>query len=82
VGGADQRLRGPARDIQAGTFSVLGVQIQPGSSTEFRDRNDAPITQAAFFEQLSVGTAVQVRRGTFTEPPPRIDDPTRVELED
>jgi hypothetical protein len=81
----DTRLRGPARDIDTTvrTLSVLGVQVQPGQGTTFRDRGDQTISEAAFFGAITEGTPVQVRRGTFTDgSSPRIDNPERLEIED
>lgn len=57
------KLRGfvQASDPAAGTLTILGLMIQTGAQTEFRDENDVSIpSAAAFFERLKAGDLVEV----------------------
>lgn len=84
-GDRDLRLRGPvdAGSISEPTFSILGVQINPGAGTLFKD-NDDIIDQGVFFGALALtpGHPVQVDEGTFNPNGPSIDNPSEIELED
>ncbi len=51
-------LRGPARDLQAPRFRILGVNIETTPATEFEDEDDG-IDAATFFERAN-GQLVEV----------------------
>ncbi len=53
-------LQGPvsAKDGAAGRLTVLGITVQAGAGTEYRDPSDAPISASAFFDQVVVPRTV------------------------
>jgi hypothetical protein len=44
-------LRGVAEGVSQPNFSILGVAVQTGGGTQFRDTSDATISAATFFSQ-------------------------------
>jgi hypothetical protein len=46
-------LRGIAEAVTQPDFSILGVTVQTGGGTQYRDAGDAPISAATFFSQAS-----------------------------
>jgi hypothetical protein len=64
----DTSLRGPVSSIDdIGNFRVeiLGTLIHTDGNTEYRDENDAPMTQQAFFQALELGTFVSAKWEPF-----------------
>ncbi len=78
----DTRVRGPASDLDAaaGTLRVLGIAITTNASTRY-ERDDAPITRAAFFAALNDGQSLVDARwdGPVTDPTVPVRE---LELED
>jgi hypothetical protein len=60
AGGNIVEVKGPATAVAAPNLTVAGVLVTTDSSTEFRDKNGASITAAAFFA-AAPGSEVEVR---------------------
>jgi hypothetical protein len=75
-------IRGPVTtvDAVAGTVAILGITVNTDGGTQFRDRNDQPLTAGQFFAAIVEGlTAVQARWDPFTD----VSAPAKeLELED
>lgn len=58
-------LQGPvtAKDVAAGTMVILGLTVQTGARTEYRDGNDLPLAPTDFFAAIVPGTTVVKARG-------------------
>lgn len=58
-------LQGPvtAKDAAAGTLVILGLTVQTGARTEYRDMNDSPLAATDFFAAIVPGTTVVKARG-------------------
>ena len=54
-------LQGPVGSAAGNTLTILGVGVDLGGASQFRDVNDAPLTRAAFLAAASAGTLVKVR---------------------
>lgn len=54
-------LQGPVASAAGNTLTILGIGVDLGSVSQFRDLNDAPLTRAAFLAAAPVGTLVKVR---------------------
>ena len=63
----DTSLRGPVTSIDLAQFEVeiLGTRIRTDGSTQYRDENDAPMTQQAFFDALELGTFAKAEWDMF-----------------
>ena len=57
----DTILQGFVESIEQPSFTILGVTIQTGGSTVFRDINDNIISASAFFSQLTVNSLVKAK---------------------
>jgi hypothetical protein len=55
-----RELQSTARNVASPNFTLVGVNVTTTNSTQFRDLNDNPLTQAQFFSQIS-GRGVKVR---------------------
>ncbi len=53
-------LQGPAssKDVPAGRLTILGITLQAGAGTEYRDSSDAAISAPAFFDLVVVPRTV------------------------
>ena len=71
-------LRGLFMEVSGSQFSILGIPVLIDAGTEFRDASSNRITQAEFFDQVTVGQPVKVK-GVFSGTTLRADE---VELED
>jgi Domain of unknown function (DUF5666) len=61
---ADNRveIRGPVQSINGTTsLTILGLSVDNGSASEFRDLSDALLSRASFYAAVKVGTLVQAR---------------------
>ena len=47
-----------AKDAAAGRLTVLGITVQAGAGTEYRDTSDAALSASAFFELVVVPRTV------------------------
>ena len=56
-------LQGPVGSAAGNTLTILGVGVGVdfGGASQFRDVNDAPLMRAAFLAAASAGTLVKVR---------------------
>jgi hypothetical protein len=66
---ADVRLRGPASNISAPTFEILGVTVDTVTASSIVDDRVSPpepISAATFFSRVSDGTPAQVEDGAFS----------------
>lgn len=57
-------LNGPVDSAISPTIVVLGVNTATSTTTQFIDANKNPVSQTAFFSQLTAGKAVELE-GTF-----------------
>lgn len=62
------RLRGPvtAESSLQARIAILGVQIDAGSSTQYRNEDDNPISRDAFHVAVSIGSYVTADWDNFT----------------
>ncbi len=54
-------LQGFVTSVSNPSFTILGVTIQTGGATVFRDTNDLPIPAAEFFGRVATGTLVKAK---------------------
>jgi hypothetical protein len=54
-------LQGFVETITDPSFTILGVSVQTGGGTIFRDLNDNVITSANFFDQLTPNSLVKAK---------------------
>ncbi len=85
AGERDLRLRGPVDpgSINPPNFSVLGIAIVPDSGTRYEDSHDSikhDISPEQFFDVLTDGHPVQVKKGSFSNG--TITGVEEIELED
>ena len=61
--GDDLRLRGPVDmiDSASGMFTIMGVEIQTGSRTSFRDDRGRILSEAEFFSRIAAGMIAEAR---------------------
>jgi hypothetical protein len=57
----DAELTGIVTEVSEPTLTILGVTIQTNGSTDFEDANGNPISSAAFFADVKVGSFVEVK---------------------
>lgn len=72
-------LQGFVTAVAAPTLTILGVTVETNGSTEYRDADDAPMSQAEFFSRVASGTLVKAD-GVETSPTTIVAD--ELELED
>lgn len=61
----ESELQGFVTAVAAPNLTILGVTIQTDGSTEFRDVDDSPLSQAEFFGRVAAGVLVTAK-GTET----------------
>ncbi len=61
--GDDLRLRGPVDmiDSASGMFTIMGVEIQTGRGTSFRDDRGRILSEAEFFSRIAAGMIAEAR---------------------
>lgn len=65
----DARLRGPVTSVdEVATFriDILGTTVRGDGLTVYRDVDDSPMTQQAFFDALQLGTFVDAKWDPFS----------------